>query len=169
MYERRKLIDELVATGVPKVSASDTDRPRTPWLAVLYLLIPIVAIIYLAGRDEGAAPAPAPENGAPAEEGGGGGTVDEIVTANTNFNTDTLTLTAGESTEIPFSNEDTSIHNLSIYPDADAAANKEDVLFKGPDVVGGESTTYEIDPLEAGTYAFICDYHANMQGEVTVE
>ena len=167
MYERRKLIDELVATGVPQVSASDTDRPRSPWLAVLYLLIPIVAIIYLSGRDEGTAPASPPaEDGAPAEGGGG---ASEIVAANTNFNTDTLTLTAGETTELPFSNEDTSVHNLSIYPDQAAAEAKQDALFTGPDVAGSESTTYEIDPLDAGTYAFICDFHTNMQGEVTVE
>jgi plastocyanin len=133
-------------------------------LVALYPVVIGIAIAQLgitAGEAEeahgGHAPAPAPA------------AATEIVAANTNFNTDTLALKAGEPTELPFTNEDTSIHNLSIYPDAAAAQDKTDVLFKGPDVPGGESTTYEIDPLDAGTYAFICDYHANMQGEVTVE
>ena len=93
----------------------------------------------------------------------------EIVASNTNFNTDALALKADETTELPFSNEDTSVHNLSIYPDQAAAEAKQDALFTGPDVAGGESTTYEIDPLDAGTYAFICDFHTNMQGEVEVK
>lgn len=175
MYERRKLIDELVATGVPAVTAQDTDRPRTPWLAVLYLLIPLAVVLGLASQDNDTAAeeGTATETEAPPEgeggggEGGGGGLT--LVAEGTQWEQDTLTFTAGEPASVEVENADPSVHNMSIYPDEESATAKQDSLFIGPDVAGGETATYEVDPLDKGEYTFICDYHTNMIGTVTVE
>ena len=70
---------------------------------------------------------------------------------------------------MPFDNRDATVHNMSIYEDEAAAKAKQDPLFTGEDVDGGESTTYEIDGQKAGTYTFICDYHTNMLGEITFQ
>ncbi len=170
MYERRKLIDELVATGVPQVTAYDTDRPRTPWVAILYLLIPLVAIFVLANNDD-AETEPAAETVAttPADGGGEGGVTTELVAADIEWDTDTLNFKAGEPIQLTVDNQDSAVHNMSIYPDEAAAEAQADAIFEGPDVAAGASEEYEIDPLEKGTYAFICDYHINMKGEVNVQ
>ena len=47
MYERRKLIDDLVSTGVPAVAATETERPRSPFAVILYLIVPLLAIAFL--------------------------------------------------------------------------------------------------------------------------
>ena len=173
MYERRKLIDELVATGVPAVSADDTDRSRGPWLAVLYLIIPLLVVFYLATNQEepatepasGDAPTEAPANG----DGGGGGPTTEIVAADIAFSEDAITLTADEPNTLDLVNEDSTVHNLSIYETPEDAESQSNPLFEGPDVAAGATETYEIDSLKPGEYAYICDYHVNMQGTATVE
>jgi plastocyanin len=167
MYERRKLIDELVATGVPAVAADETGRPRTPWLAVLYLLIPIAVIAFLAGQESSESEAAPPAAEQPADDGGGGG-APALVASGTEWDTDTLTIPA-KGAQVEITNEDPVVHNMSIYPDEQTATAKQDALFTGPDVDGGASETYEVDPIDPGTYTFICDYHTNMIGEVTVE
>ena len=171
MYERRKLIDDLVASGVPQVTAYETDRPRTPWLALLYLLIPLLAIAIVATNDDGAegeAP-PDSETTAPADGGNGGGTTTTLVAANIEWDTDTLTFPADEEITLTVDNQDSTVHNMSIYPDEEAAESQSDAIFQGDDVEPGASAEYAIDPLDKGTYTFICDYHINMIGEVQVE
>jgi plastocyanin len=173
MYERRKLIDELVATGVPAVTANETARPRSPMLALLYLLIPLLAIFYLAGQEStepeaGASETVATEEGG-AEGGEASGPTTEITAVNTNWETSSITLVADEANELTVVNEDAIVHNLSIYPDEDSAVAGEGVLFDGPDVQGGSSGDYTIEDLKAGDYTFICDYHTNMVGDAVVE
>ena len=173
MYERRKLIDDLVASGVPQVTAYETDRPRSPWLAVLYLLIPLIAIFVIATNDDGTeeeAGATETETTAPDDGGnGGGGVSTTLVAANIEWDTETLTFKANEESALTLENQDTTIHNMSIYPDEQAAESQSDPLFKGEDVEAGASAEYTIDPLDKGTYTFICDYHINMIGEVQVQ
>ena len=94
---------------------------------------------------------------------------DELVAADIAWNTETLEFKAGETTTLPVDNQDTSVHNMSIYPDEASAEAQSDALFTGPDVAAGATEEYEIDPLKKGTYTFICDYHINMKGEVTVQ
>ena len=171
MYERRKLIDDLVATGVPQVTAYETDRPRSPWLAVLYLLIPLVAIFVIATNDEETESAASTdsETSAPADGGGDGGGAMTLVAANVEWDTDALTFKAGEETTLTIENQDSTVHNMSIYPDEQAAESQSDPLFQGEDVAAGASAEYTIDPLDKGTYTFICDYHINMIGDVEVK
>jgi plastocyanin len=161
MYERRKVIDELIATGVPAAAVRREDDRGSPMLAFLYLIIPIVALVVvanlnIAGGDEG--------GGEEGGGGGGGGGGISISAANVQFDTDTLELPAGEETTITFTNEDTAEHNVAIYEDSSAESD----LFKGQIISGGDSTDYQVGPIEAGTYYFQCDVHPSMNGDVEV-
>jgi plastocyanin len=160
MYDRRKLIDELVGTGVPVVSASDTGEKRSPALALMYLLIPILAIAFLLAQDDSA-----PAEGGPPE--GGGETAGVVLVAQSvQFDTDQISLAPDEESTVTLDNQDSAAHNFSIYEDDSA----EQDLFVGQEVAGGSSTDYSVPPLEAGEYFFRCDLHpSSMTGTVSVE
>jgi plastocyanin len=167
MYDRRKLIDELVATGVPAVSAADTGRARAPWLSVLYLLIPLVVVAFLlanAPDDTGTAPE------APPAAGGGGSAVatDSLVAEGTEFDADTIELKAGQPTDFEIDNRDTVVHNLLIFQTEEEAADPSAALFSSPDIQGGATDSFTIDPLKKDEYYFHCEYHQNMNGTVEV-
>jgi plastocyanin len=169
MYERRKLIDELVATGVPTVAAEDHGRRGSPALALLYILIPLMAIFVLVNREETGAETEAPagaEAEAGGEEGGGGLTV---VAENIAFTTDTLALKADAANEVTLDNQDSAPHNIAIYETEADGPSKTNPLFTGEIIDGGTSTDYTIEGLEAGELYFQCDVHPNMAGTVTVE
>jgi plastocyanin len=161
MYDRRKLIDELIATGVPAVSAHDTGEKRSPALALLYLLIPIIAIAFLLAQNDSA-----PAEAAGGDGGGGGGGAVTLTAAGVAFDTDSLSLTAGEGGDVHFVNDDSVAHNFSIYEDDSATKD----LFKGAETAGGSEADYSIPALDKGEYYFQCDLHpGSMTGTVTVE
>lgn len=90
----------------------------------------------------------------------------EIVAKGIKFDVATLTFPAEEKVELAFANEDTGIpHNVGIYQDD--TFSKE--LFAGEVFAGPATKTYEIEPLEEGTYAFRCDVHPDMKGSVVVD
>ncbi|MDQ3940672.1 MAG: cupredoxin domain-containing protein, partial [Actinomycetota bacterium] len=162
MYRRRKMIDELVATGVPAVTAADAGRTRSasPVALLLYLLIFAGAVAFLIGQKDtlaGAAGEPEPGPG----PGAGGLSISAEGSA---FDTKELALPAGEETELEFANNDSLQHNVAIYEEEGGAD-----LFTGQVIPGGQTTTYSIPPLESGTYYFQCDLHPSMNGDVVVE
>lgn len=162
MYARRKLIDELVGTGVPAVSAHDTGERRSPALALLYLLIPIMAIAFLLANNDSA---PAEGGGGEEPPGGDSGAI-TLVAANVAFDKDHLDIPADTATTVTLDNQDAVPHNFSIYEDDSAEAD----LFIGPEVAAGASADNEVPALEAGEYFFRCDLHpTSMVGTVTVE
>jgi plastocyanin len=167
VYRRRKMIDELVATGVPAVPAVESNRARSgsPFALVIYILIFALAVGFLwsnqdslAGGGEGEEAPPGTEE--PAPDGGGL----SVSAANVAFDTETLEFTAGEETELEFTNEDSVPHNISILTE-EGGEN----LFEGEVVNGGASTTYSIPALEPNATYFQCDLHPSMNGEVTVK
>jgi plastocyanin len=167
MYDRRKLIDELVATGVPAVAAADSGRARAPWLSVLYLLIPLAVVAFLLAN----APAETPPTAEPppASGGGGGGVAtDSLVAEGTEFDADTIRLEPKKETDFEIENRDTVVHNLVVYQTEEEATDPNNALFKGPDVLAGATESFPIDPLKKGDYFFNCQYHANMNGAVEV-
>jgi len=169
MRERRKLIDELVATGVPAVTAARAGRERSPMLSVLLLVVPLIAVLILVAQYGDSEPAPGGGGGGSENGGGGGGGGDLTVTAsNVQFDTDTIELTAGEETTIEFINEDQLQHNIAIYPDEGAAGSQSDALFQG-EIITGTTITYQIPALDAGEYPFTCDVHPAMTGTTLVE
>jgi plastocyanin len=159
MYERRKLIDELIATGVPAISANEAGERRSPALALLYLLIPILAIAFLLAQNDSA-----PATAEPAAGGGSGALT--LTASNVSFNTDSLSVAAGKESTLHFTNDDSVAHNFSIYEDDTAAKN----LFKGQETAGGSETDYQIPALDPGEYYFHCDLHpTSMEGTLTVK
>ena len=165
--QRRKMIDELVASGVPAVAARSSERRGGGLgMLLLYLLIPLLAVAFLVSNENELAGAEGGETtqGETGGEGGGGGLT--ITAANVAFDTDTLTIPA-DGGELLFVNEDASSvpHNVAIYEDDSAA--KE--IFVGDQIPGGQEITYEIPAHEAGEYYFQCDVHPAMNGTATFE
>jgi plastocyanin len=98
--------------------------------------------------------------------GGAGGAAQVITAQGVAFDTKEVSLPAGEESAITIDNQDSTVHNLSIYEDDSATKD----LFVGPDVGAGSSLDYTIPVLDAGKYFFRCDYHpSSMIGDVTVE
>jgi len=166
LHRRRKLIDEVVATGVPQVAAAEAARSRTsPAILLLYLLIPLMAVAFLVGSEDslggGATPTETPSPG-----GGGEGLA--ITAIDLQFSTDVLELTADEETELEFVNDDASSiqHNVAIYEEEGGGGEE---LFKGEVIPGGQTITYSIPPIKAGEYYFHCDVHPGMNGDVVVK
>jgi plastocyanin len=127
-------------------------------LAVMLYPVIIGAGLAIIGIGEGNSAGEQPAHAAPA----GGGTA--ISAANVQFDTDSITLKAGEEATIAFTNEDTAQHNISIWDEEGGEA-----LFEGDIIAGGASTDYSVGPFEAGeaTY-FQCDVHPSMNGDVEV-
>lgn len=79
----------------------------------------------------------------------------DLVAQGTVFDTACLVAPAGAAFSISLDNKDAFPHNVAIYTDSSAT----DALFTGGSADGGATTTYDVDPLDAGTYFFRCDYH----------
>jgi plastocyanin len=85
------------------------------------------------------------------------------------FSTDTLAFEPECPIELEFENQDPGVgHNVQIF---DGPDDTSPVFFRGDDVPGGETDTYEIAPMAEGEYFFICQLHPNtaMEGTITVE
>ena len=159
MADRRRLIDELVSTGVPAATAANAGRPKAPMLLLAYILIPLIAIGLLAASDdEEAAAGGEPHNEQPQ------GPTEAVTAEGLQFDTETITLVAGETAEIEFENLDSAPHNIAIYEDDSAA----DEIFKG-EQISATSTTYEIEAPKPGEYYFQCDVHPDMNGTAVSE
>ena len=161
MKARRKLIDDLVATGVPAVSASGSER-SSPMLVFAYLAIIVMAVGFLisqrdslaGGEGNGEAPAPAEA-----------GSATTIVAKAVAFESDTLSAPAGEETTFTLDNQDTVPHNLSFY---ESEGGPE--LAKGDTVKGGAKAEVTVPGQQPGTYFFRCDLHpTGMTGDFVVE
>jgi cytochrome c oxidase subunit II len=74
------------------------------------------------------------------------------------FDTDSIEVPAGEPFCIAFANNDTVPHDVGIV----------ETDFNGDDVDPGETITYVIPAMEAGTYTFYCTIHPTMEGTLTV-
>ena len=164
VHQRRKMIDELVTTGVPAVAARGSERRGGgAGMLLLYLLIPLMAVFFLVNnKDELAGGAETP----PATDGGGeDGAAGLVITAaNVQFDVDQLNIPAGGA-QLQFLNEDTAEHNVAIYQD-DSAAQE---IFKGEIIPGGQEITYDVPAHEPGEYYFQCDVHPGMNGTATFE
>jgi plastocyanin len=161
MYDRRKLIDDLVATGVPEVAAEGTGRQGSPLLALLYVIIPIVAVAFLIARQGDTVTA------APTATTVASG--DSITASGVQFTTDKLEL-KGPSSSFTFTNSDPVTHNFAIYKNEKDGLALQNPLFTSDDITAGSAKTFDINLPPPGTYRFQCDYHAgSMNGTLTVK
>ena len=68
--------------------------------------------------------------------------------------------------KIEFDNKDASVpHNVAIHEGGPTGPE----VFQGRDLPGPAKKTYDVPPLPAGTYGFICTVHPNMTGTLTVQ
>jgi plastocyanin len=104
--------------------------------------------------------------GASGPGGPAGGSSVTVVAQNLQFDTGEIDLSAGQPSTITFENKDAGTpHNIAIFTDE----SQSQVLFRGSVVTGVTTTTYDVPPLDAGTYYFHCDVHPTMNGSVTVK
>lgn len=83
------------------------------------------------------------------------------------FDQTSLTVSAGEPFAIDFDNRDDGIqHNVQIFDNPDFAGSP---LFAGDLITGPDRVTYNVGPLDAGTYYFNCVVHPQMQGTIEAE
>lgn len=106
-----------------------------------------------AGGDPGAS---GPPSGPPPPDG------DVVLVAEASkFDKADVSVPAGEAFTIGFLNLDASVkHDVAI-------AGGGVLAFNGEDVVGVGSITYDVPALEAGSYTFLCTFHASMTGTLT--
>jgi plastocyanin len=120
------------------------------------------------GSGSSGAPGPSGSSGPPGASGGGGGqaAVLNITAQNIAFDTQSLTAPANTPITIDFTNSDQGVpHNVAIHKDSPTGAE----VWKGDIITGPATATYNVPPLPAGTYGFVCSVHPNMTGTLTVK
>jgi len=80
------------------------------------------------------------------------------------FSAPCMVATAGEAFTIHFTNEDNQPHNVAAYQDSSKASE----ISHGEIINQGETADTEVAALEAGTYYFDCQVHAEMNGALYV-
>jgi len=109
-------------------------------------------------------PPPAPSGSAPPGEPGGAPIA--IAAQNVAFDKAELSAPADTPFKIEFDNRDPSIpHNVAIHEGSPQGPE----VFRGEVFPGPAKKTYDVPPLPAGTYGFICSVHPNMAGTLTVQ
>lgn len=107
---------------------------------------------------------PAPSGSTPPGEPGAAPLA--IAAQNVAFDTAELSAPADTPFKIEFDNRDPSIpHNVAIHEGSPQGPE----VFRGEVFPGPAKKTYDVPPLPAGTYGFICSVHPNMAGTLTVQ
>jgi len=87
-----------------------------------------------------------------------------VVAKSIAFGKTSLEAPADKPFAIDFDNQDAGIqHDIAIQDGTGT------LVFNGADVTGPKKELYTVPPLKAGTYKFICTFHANMSGELKVQ
>ena len=109
---------------------------------------------------------PPPPSGEPAPSGQPGPAPITLTAAQIAFDKTELTAPADAPFKIEFDNQDASIpHNVAIHQGSPTGPE----VFRGEVFPGPAKKTYDVPPLAAGAYGFICSVHPNMAGTLTVE
>lgn len=103
-------------------------------------------------------------SGSPGPGASGATTVAEVTAQNIAFDQTALSVPADQAFQIAFDNQDSGVpHNVEIKDSAGAS------LFKGEIFSGVDTRNYDVPPLAAGGYQFICTVHPNMVGTLTAQ
>jgi cytochrome c oxidase subunit 2 len=109
-------------------------------------------------------PPPAPSGSAPPGQPGAAPLT--LAALNVAFDKTELTAPADTPFQIEFDNQDASIpHNVAIHEGSPTGPE----VFRGEVFPGPAKKTYDVPPLAAGAYGFICSVHPNMAGTLTVQ
>lgn len=101
------------------------------------------------GDEHGADGAPADADCSPT------GTKVAIVAENTKFDKSCLAVPANQPFTLSYDNKDAIAHNIVFLESHDAT----DVMFRADIFTGPKTSTFNVDALSAGTYAFHCEVH----------
>jgi cytochrome c oxidase subunit 2 len=118
-----------------------------------------------------ASPSPAPPqpsggSNPPGQSGPPAAAPLSLVAQNIAYDKTELSAPANTPFQIQFDNQDASIpHNVAIHEGSPTGAE----IFKGEIFPGPAQKTYDVPPLKAGAYAFVCSVHPNMNGTLTVQ
>ena len=82
------------------------------------------------------------------------------------FDTQQITVAAGEEVVMEFENRDEVFHNVAVYRGEGPQAEP---VFNGVGFAGEASRTYRFEAPAPGSYVFVCDFHPNMKGTFLVE
>ena len=113
-------------------------------------------------------PSPQPSGGgsAPPPSGQLGAAPLTLVAKDIAFDPTQLSAPADTPFQIQFDNQDAGIpHDVAIHEGSQSGAE----VFRGDVVTGPAQVTYDVPPLNAGSYAFFCTIHPNMAGTLTVQ
>jgi plastocyanin len=113
-------------------------------------------------------PPPQPSGGStpPGQSGPPAGAPLSLTAKDIAYDKTALTAPANAPFQIQFDNQDASIpHNVAIHQGSPTGAE----VFKGEVFPGPAQKTYDVPPLQAGAYAFVCSVHPNMNGTLTVQ
>jgi plastocyanin len=127
---------------------------------IIGIVLTQTGIVGNSSGSEGGAPPAAESSEAPAA----GGTA--LTGSGLSWDTDNLSTAADKPFTVSVTNDDTVVHNFSIYDGEDATGKQ---LFKGKDVPAGSTVDEDVDGLPKGAYYFQCDYHPAMNGTLTTE
>jgi plastocyanin len=110
-------------------------------------------------------PTPSGGTGSPAPSAPSGTVTLELAAPNSaGFDKTELTAPAGETFYILFTNQEAGIaHNVAIN---DPSGQQQ---FMGEIFKGVDTREYQVPPLTAGSYMYVCSVHLNMTGTLTVQ
>jgi cytochrome c oxidase subunit II len=125
--------------------------------------------------DQATANPPPPPSGEPGGSGPppsaapnpsqGANTVIQIAAQNIAFDTAELEVAGDTPFQIEFDNLDSLPHNVAIHQGSPTGPS----VFQGEIVTGPTKVTYDVPPLPAGAYAFVCTVHPQMTGTLNAE
>ena len=84
---------------------------------------------------------------------------------NLEFSAPCMVANAGEAFTIHFENNESQVHNVSLYTDSSKATE----IQRGETITGPDAAIdYEVEAMEAGEYCFDCFVHPAMNGTLFV-
>lgn len=89
----------------------------------------------------------------------------EIAANNLQFDKDTLEIPADTAFILRFDNQEAQPHNVTILEEEGSA----NALFREDPFTGPEVVEWEVEPIPAGEYYFLCDVHPTMNGTAIVQ
>jgi hypothetical protein len=174
--ESGNLVADVVPTSQGGANPSIAVSPDGKHLAISFFDETNQNVVVAVPSDTGLALAfsppattPAPTQ-APTAQCEPAGTELAVVAKGVAFDKDCLAAPAQKAFTLEFDNQDSGVpHNVEIFTDSSATERLGGAKDAGDFISGPAKVTYDVDPLDAGSYFFRCDLHpAQMFGTFIV-